>query len=576
MPEVNKPKLAQKIYQAFKKTELNTDLCFPLNIVWDDVERNSRRETIIEIINHAERHGKLPKLLEQCSKKRPNEDWLESTSTTIPFTNRQQELKRLAYADTNTKYLIVHAPMGYGKTTLLTEVRKHYLQKDWLCILTKIHKDENPNLDNIFASKLEISLAPTRSENPNPGERFGSAFVKACIDKPNKKGLALLIDLEGEPSKVLLATLLTKFIPKLEAKLSKFNRYNHNDFGLRVIIAGRYLFHETENIEHELPLTDIALSPFKFEHIRDSAMEFFRGMFNGRYESIAGIALCLGAGHPGCMAEIFNQILETLKNPDEYLQDENCWEDIVKKYAESVYKKMLQDFGKERASYLICIFRYLDVEALAAIKTIDPILDSSNMEIDEFEIADLLTKTYLFSSSKGLIKDSIIRRLMVLHAYYSLGEGEFAKLCKQAQEICLKNIHESIIPPPYWISEYLYQCLLENIGQAIKNNSARKILRTKIFKKHIPIVVDKLFTEYQAIISLTSSTEDQKLKNRKQKILYNNLIEYLNDSEQWELRFMLNYYLRDNDIDQMFDAPFQQFLREIKQVANKIIGEGID
>lgn len=66
--------LLQKMSSAFSDSDLR-DLCFRLNVEYDDIEGNSRHDKIRELVIYMQRRGRLPELIAETAALRPKLDW---------------------------------------------------------------------------------------------------------------------------------------------------------------------------------------------------------------------------------------------------------------------------------------------------------------------------------------------------------------------------------------------------------------------------------------------------------------------------------------------------------------------
>lgn len=66
--------LSEKIESLFNRGELK-DLCFHMNIPYDNIPGETRKEKTQELVLYSKRHGRLEELVKTCAIKRPNETW---------------------------------------------------------------------------------------------------------------------------------------------------------------------------------------------------------------------------------------------------------------------------------------------------------------------------------------------------------------------------------------------------------------------------------------------------------------------------------------------------------------------
>lgn len=66
--------LVEKIAKTFNISELH-DLCLRLDIDYEDLSGENRRDKVVELVNYCKRRRKLNELVTLCGKLRPNESW---------------------------------------------------------------------------------------------------------------------------------------------------------------------------------------------------------------------------------------------------------------------------------------------------------------------------------------------------------------------------------------------------------------------------------------------------------------------------------------------------------------------
>lgn len=72
--QVDPIRLRQLLLEHFDDGELR-DLCFDLHIVYDDLPGEGRKDKVRELVAHCERHVRIPELVKECRRSRPNVFW---------------------------------------------------------------------------------------------------------------------------------------------------------------------------------------------------------------------------------------------------------------------------------------------------------------------------------------------------------------------------------------------------------------------------------------------------------------------------------------------------------------------
>lgn len=83
--------VATLIATYFDMSEINTQLCAQLNVVYEDVRGETRSEKAWELVQYVVRNGRFPHLIQECQRQRPNVNWQELTGiipTPQPPTNK--------------------------------------------------------------------------------------------------------------------------------------------------------------------------------------------------------------------------------------------------------------------------------------------------------------------------------------------------------------------------------------------------------------------------------------------------------------------------------------------------------
>jgi hypothetical protein len=157
-----------------------------------------------------------------------------------------------------------------------------------------------------------------------------------------------------------------------------------------------------------------------------------------------------------------------------------------------------------------------------------------------------LTNTYLFSRKVRLLRDDITRRLLVMRLKKRESHKKWSERCRIAQAICAERLRELATQmPEFWAIEYLFQSLQQHAKDIDDLAKERVGICHTFFEEHVP----------EALQLLLDSGRSLRIKEEKQA-----LKEALAAKENWEFRFTVNYYLRE---DQYSDEPFVELQRRI-------------
>jgi hypothetical protein len=462
------------------------------------------------------------------------------TSQRIPFTNREDEIK-LVLSSFAPAYYLLDAPAGYGKTELLKELERRFQEppeRNWRCAYVSIEEQSTlADLVTKLAGKLDVT--PAQDPELPWGWRLGGALQRQWENAP-KEGLALLIDLEKRPALSLLKELLEEFIPAIQDSLRalEFFEKNHNRF--RVILAGRYLAASKEIRAASLQLKDLRLTPFDYSVIRDSAGEYLAGHKEDGIKQLAAHLVYLSGGHPGCIAQILEMYKKMGVIPDTFLKffGKRIWRKIVCGVVDDVRSEIPEGFkGFHKVLDRLSVFRYLDSAILKRIIEEDKISEVNSGH----NLADKLTATYLFTRKGRFLRDDITRRLLAIRLRHEMPE-EFLAHCQKAQKMCADRMQEpNVQRPEMWVIEYLFQSLQQH-ANTVQDKNWRRTIREEFFKD-----VSKALQMFVKGIPPEKWEDEQYAVNQAME-------------EDWEFRFTVNYYLRE---DQYSDEPYNELQRQI-------------
>jgi hypothetical protein len=82
IPEHKAPDLRENLVDDFSEDDLR-DICFDMNIVWDDLPADTRGGKARELIIYCERHGRVRALLETCGRMRADDPYWRTIAETI-------------------------------------------------------------------------------------------------------------------------------------------------------------------------------------------------------------------------------------------------------------------------------------------------------------------------------------------------------------------------------------------------------------------------------------------------------------------------------------------------------------
>ena len=191
----------------------------------------------------------------------------------------------------------------------------------------------------------------------------------------------------------------------------------------------------------------------------------------------------------------------------------------------------------------LCIFRYADEFVLQKIF----VRSKSPVFHDEFELWDKLAQTNIFENRNRYLKDDISRRLLVIRLRQTQ-PASYQKLAGEARTICEKHLQQPDLQlPEDWVIEYLYQSLQMVVDGYAMSDQVRATLKrqfTRDLKKALTLYFDRPSFE----------------KGAQRRNGLRILISKMEEDDQWEFRFLVNYLQCGSDFT---DAPFTQLLKDV-------------
>ncbi len=462
----------------------------------------------------------------------------QSSRLPVPFTNREDEMKNIL-SSTSPAYHLLYGPAGYGKTELLKQLKQRFKERGWSCAYVYLSENSSDkDLANEVAKQFEIQFSP--QDNIPLSEQIGGRLLYKWQSGDKKEGLVLLVDLEKIPSITILHKLIEKFIPDIERSLRVLDDFalRHNRF--RVIIAGRNLGTHL-GIEHQgLPLNLLKLSPFSYDVIRNSAIDYLPGQNQAVIDQLSAHLFFITGGHPGCMAHTLEMYKDIGMPPNEFLKyySDTIWRGIVRQCVESTLGEIPQSHEYLRGSLeRVSVFRSLDYGILKELN--EGLIPET---LDEYQLADALTTRYLLDWKGRFLRDEIARRLLTIKLRNE-APNEFPKRCEQAVGICADRLRQSnVSSPETWTIEYLYQ-LLQCHANGIQEPKQREKMRDDF-----PDQVHKALGIFY----------DRKVLSEKWRGERAALTQAI--KEDWEFQFTVNYYLRDNNYN---ENPYNNMMQQI-------------
>jgi nucleoside phosphorylase len=472
----------------------------------------------------------------------------------IPFTNREDERKAILL-DTTWPHYLLDAPAGYGKTELMHNLKDAFL-KDGYCVAYVSVKEITSLQQCVKTICTELSLVPDDlkvSEDADSlilGYAFGDQFAEhlrsGCIENP--QGLVLFIDDLDARHPEITQGILNGFLPALDDQLRaiKINGVSYfadpeNHHRFRIILAGRYITNFIDHISAPIRSRSLHLQPFDHDVVHKTAQKAFPDFVRQRLSEVAAHTLYLTAGHPGCMAEMLrvydaNHRIEPELFVEHYA--EAIWEHIVKGEFEKIIHEIPAHFQKsfQALSFYRCFNTHIVEELMR---------QGEIQQNDVHDFLDGLKETFLLEKLPYFYRDDVTRRLVFINERYQSQKSPdlFIKNCQRAEQMYLKDLENpSLRVRPQWATECFYQYLQTHAFSA-QTQRERKKIRSELFEMALPKVMGVYLNDpFQREGDCDA------------------LIKVMDDD--WEFKFMMNYYLRGREFS---ESPFIDFREKIEE-----------
>lgn len=517
-----KNQLYKKMYRYFNQDELE-DLAFTLGVDSSELDSKSFSATVRSFIEYVQRRDRLLELLELLIEKRPNVQWPvwpgALTEVRFPFTNRDGEIQHII--SSFAPYRIIEAPIGYGKTALLKELRDRFENFSWRS--KYIEADGSVQLSDVIHPLFQETHQDNRIQ-----------------------GIVILVDMHRIPDELLLTNLLEQTVSVHNFLQCETTFFAQKPGGFRVIFAGRHMSTLRDKVETDLPLATTTLSTFDFDVIYRSASAYLtkkRNINDTAVRQLAAHLLHLTGGHPGCMAKVIEKYATTgLTSVNQFFLQE--WDSILRDDVLPVIDNIRSEIGTSFTGKGIPEFIDTNTLRYFIYPVLEKLMEKCSFEgIHEVvEFADQLTASQLFERdlATNFLHDGVIRRLNTIRLWYKYPEN-FRQKCLDAREICIDYLKQNDSQLPVrWAVESLFQFLLAHVSQ-IAEAKQRSELKQQFFTEIVP-------ETFQALTSVAA---------RKEHFLRRDFANLLRGD--WEFEFLVNYYLREAN-NLYTSEPFNQLV----------------
>ncbi len=463
----------------------------------------------------------------------------------IAFTNRKVEWERVVLHP-NSQYYLFDGPAGYGKTALLNKLEEEFRRRGWHCAYISLETSSTfPEIAQCLHKALKIQFK-LHTDPYRTGLELGSAMA---AQQNNQAGLALLFDVDHIPTSKLqstLSTLLEIFVPGVwEALNADSEFFQDTPDNFRVVIAGRYLAPQIDDLNLPYQLEKTQLKPFDYRAVQDVSANYLKSRLLDTKErdEFAAHLLFYSGGHPRCMARMLLLFKNCrLSTAEFFTQQREAIEQIAYEEASEQVRKSID--RKWRSAFdTLCLYRRFDSDLVKQLIGQGAIWQGLGK--DAYDVISNLLRFYLvdwrIDSAYKHLSDDITRRLLTIRLRYDTAPGEFSGLYYQAEQFCLNRLSPPGELRHIWAVEALFSYLQANVT-VINELDDRRALCQRFFADKLPMV-----------LGLLSKDQD----SRSECVSLKRLL-----TDDWEFRFTVNYYLRDTIYTDEVHKKLLQYVEE--------------
>jgi hypothetical protein len=478
----------------------------------------------------------------------------------VEFINRVEKIEKVFLEVNDMQCWVVDAPAGYGKSRFIQKIKERYEDKSakwgWACCYIKIQRERPPdlvalgqqilvalgtldqgscNLQKLSAEGIGIKVADVLRQMT---VQFGQRSVPIC--NTSHKGVAVFLDnveVLDDQTFADLADIINGIYLGLK-ETDFFIRSNQ----LRVFLAGRDIRRRSNVFRSRgRSYKDFTLSPYTFQFVEDAVREYILKAdlsleSSSRYSDIAARFMYFNGGHPGCIAETLTQLRhQGIPMVRKLLRQE----DIYRAHSFQVLADLEKD--NKDISKLLQILETLSVFRSFGPWLLEKLIDKGyiDWEGDIYQLSDKLMSTYLLHREKAFIRDNITQRLFATRLRYHDPE-RFKDLCEVGTKVYWRRLCSKHSYPEQLALEYLYQKL--QYAYHVEGLSGEELI------DYIQSTLDKV---------MKKMTEERDIRD-----VYPHFFQLL--EEDWELEFLTNYYINDENYDrELYRKTLQDFEQEL-------------
>ncbi len=453
----------------------------------------------------------------------------------VEFVNRAHEID-LTTNVFSSPYLVITAPMGYGKTRLLDVVKQSLLKQRCFCLHLPLSGTQLSTCADILNALLRQLGKPSIGNLPleQHGSRVGQAILRT-VDQSQQHIVVLLDNIELLDEH-LVREFLNTALPAINVALQNALM----PLRLRLIATGRAIACRT-TLDFTLPVERMSLSPFNFSAVHKTVNEFDAtnpAHMNPEYKrTFAALLMAFTGGHPGCMVSILREDYGILIE-DVLTNEPRHYSTIVRPVIQEIYHNIPDNLKK--------IVKALSAFRIYNFSLLQELIDTGIIPYPgkATQLGQELTATYLVKRKEGFIRDSIMRRLCAIEFRKETEPETFREFCDKAPQIYEHSLRENDYHAHSVALESVYQKLQGAYYCSQRTVGARTELREQFFAPN------GILNTYLTILAEKQQAEDISAN-----------FKALLDSD-WEFRFTLNFFLRENS--DYTNAPYERLCQHVE------------
>ncbi|MBN2004747.1 MAG: hypothetical protein JXA21_15425 [Anaerolineae bacterium] len=529
-------RLLEILEECFDELELRKVAYFVMEKsgAYDDLRGKSKPEKALSLLEWLEFRGLFDKLLGYIEEFRTDIDLTgiipKSLPPEIQFSNREDEVSRIV-PSYSPPYVLISAPLGYGKTKLLEIVRGKMQSQGWFCVNCTLPKGGVhllKDLIGIILQPLGIGAREMDFESLSPKE-YGFLLSQSLVTRLNSvkaSGVLLLLDQVEALKEDVAKLFLNDVIPGLSQGLRSAGYIQ-----LKIILSGCYVSN-WEQLAQKIPLSLRLLEPFDFPVVQHTVLRFMSDTKTPPpLESIQEIAahiMYLTGGHPGCMVELLKGFPAGWPAREYFIDRQG-------QHYENIIAPVINDARRHIPETLHDIFDTLSVVRYFNNRFLRRLMDARLIRWSrtEFDLEDELTRTHMVTRTHGFLHDAITQRLLSI------------RLRRLDMDLFMKICEESIA---------FYDDSLQDLGA-----NRPDILCIELLFQKVQYLYYKKLGGKDALLAMVPDVMKKLTAGRNAREMVLSCMDLL--KKDWELRFIFNYLFQKDIYDH--NSPYNELVESI-------------